>query len=719
MSGITLIDLLVIVAYFLLLVGLGVVAMFRIKNQEDYFLGGRRFGRILQTLTAFGQATSSENAVGTVTTTYRDGAGGIWSQLILLWATPFYWFTARWYRRMRLLTLGDFFRERYGSRRMGMVYSGVASFYMIIIIAISLKAVGVTVLGMTLKHEADFTPVEQAEYAAAIRMENLQQKFAVTELSAEEAEELRILLLENPSREFSALNELWLVWGMVLIVLAYSLAGGLEGAIWSDAVQSVLIVVLSLLLIPFAVMKLNAMYAVNGLHATAEILHRELPSYYFSPFGSPESAQFTWYFIIALSLMATINVAVQANQFTANASARDELAAGIGFTSGTFIKRFLTVIWGLLALLCFALYGREIRNSDLVWGHATKDLLGGLNMGLVGLMIACMMAALQSTASTLMMSSSALLTRNVYAPIVSGRSEAHYILAGRVSGALFLIMAALLSTAFNNILEMLKFLWEFNAVVAATFWCGLKWRRATRQGAWASISSALVLFMLLPIALPGIFPGLRTAESMLRQTDERVIEQTYEATLRDVEERDLIIQQWEGNHPPASLTIGEPMSRPIVMAPRAIYWTQGIATTNGAPAGRGMFLPEMWLLDQVVDLSKNPYALNETIRYVYKIVLPFFILIVVSLLTRRDESAEVRRFFLRMRTQVRADREEDELALAAAYADPDSTERQLLFPQSNLEFFKWSRLDAVGFVIAFGAAFSVVGFLYLILTFGA
>lgn len=569
MFGISLIDILVIVAYFSLLVCLGVIAMFRIKNQEDYFLGGRRFGRVLQMLTSFGQATSSENAVGTVTTTYRDGAGGIWSQLILLWATPFYWFTARWYRRMRLLTLGDFFKERYRSRRMGMVYSGVASFYMVIIIAISLKAVSVTVQGMTLKPESELTSVEQAEYSAAMRMEHLQERKAVIGLTPGEEEELEMLLLQKPAREFSFVDETWLIWSMVLIVLLYSLAGGLEGAVWSDAVQSVLIMVLSFLLIPFAVVKLNAMYGTDGIGATGEILHRELPSYYFSPFGSAESAHFTWYFIVVLSFMATINVAVQANQFTTNASARDELTAGIGFTSGTFIKRFLTVVWGFLALLCFALYGRELRNSDLVWGHATQDLLGELDLGLVGLMIACMMAALQSTASTLMMSSSALLTNNVYAPLVPRRTERHYILAGRVSGALFLIVAALLSTAFNNILEMLKFLWEFNAVVAATFWCGLKWRRANRQGAWASIGVALTLFMIVPILLPAIFPGMRGAEHMLRQTDERVIEQQYEATQRDVEERERIIASWQGENAPM------PLIRWGNRSPGRLSWRQG------------------------------------------------------------------------------------------------------------------------------------------------
>ena len=62
MFGLALIDILVIVAYFLVVIGIGFWSMRRIKNQEDYFLAGRRFGKLIQTFAAFGQATSSDSA---------------------------------------------------------------------------------------------------------------------------------------------------------------------------------------------------------------------------------------------------------------------------------------------------------------------------------------------------------------------------------------------------------------------------------------------------------------------------------------------------------------------------------------------------------------------------------------------------------------------------------------------------------------------------------
>jgi hypothetical protein len=94
-------------------------------------------------------------------------------------------------------------------------------------------------------------------------------------------------------------------------------------------------------------------------------------------------------------------------------------------------------------------------------------------------------------------------------------------------------------------------------------------------------------------------------------------------------------------------------------------------------------------------------------------------LILLSKVTRRDNAESVDRFFLRMRTKVRADRAEDQRALQAAYARPESTTARLLFPRSGLEFFKWSRQETIGFGFAWLATVGVIGFLWLIVSIGA
>ena len=99
MFGLTIADIVVILMYFGVVLIIGMRAMKNVKTQEDYFLGGRRFGKVVQIFAAFGQGTSADSAVGTTTTTYQNGASGIWSALLFLWGTPIFWLTSPWYRR--------------------------------------------------------------------------------------------------------------------------------------------------------------------------------------------------------------------------------------------------------------------------------------------------------------------------------------------------------------------------------------------------------------------------------------------------------------------------------------------------------------------------------------------------------------------------------------------------------------------------------------------
>ena len=93
--------------------GIGYYAMKRIKGQEDYFLAGRRFGKLVQIFASFGTGTTADNPVTTARTVFTSGLSGIWSVLNWLFLTPFYWFFAVWIRRMRIVTIADFFEETF------------------------------------------------------------------------------------------------------------------------------------------------------------------------------------------------------------------------------------------------------------------------------------------------------------------------------------------------------------------------------------------------------------------------------------------------------------------------------------------------------------------------------------------------------------------------------------------------------------------------------
>ncbi len=727
MFGLPIIDLIVIVAYFIVVVLIGVWSMRRIENQEDYFLAGRRAGKIIQTFAAFGQATSSENAVGVTTTTYTNGAGGIWSSLLMLFATPLYWMTSPWFRRMRVLTMGDFFEERYGSKNMAATYAVIGCFCMMANIAIGFSAMTKTIVAIIPKEVHELNQQEMVEYNKALEYETLKNS-DYSLLSGEEKERLAQLQLEKPQKLFPHISETAIIWIVCLIVMIYAVAGGLEAAFLSDTLQGFFIIILSVMLLPFAYSKINSIYGGEGMIDALTTIHQRLPESFFDLFGSPACIDFTWYYIVAISVMSTINVVMTPNMLVTIAAAKDEFTARLGFTSGNFMKRFCTILWGLLGLAAIVLYADQVHNPDLVWGYTARDLLGSLNVGLLGLMIACLMAALMSTADCLMITASSLIIHNLYRPFSKKRSEKHFILVGRIAGAAVVIGGALVATQFDSILQMMKFTWEFNIVVAASFWLGMKWRRANRKAAWTSIVATLVIFTLASLLTPVVFPSLRTNSYLLKMTEPKPLERSFTAHEQDVEVREKEIAKWhELNQKglaigpePSPIKLGEKFVKIDRLPHKSIFWTQGIKyDKNGQKYGAGMISLELVLIDKMgFNLEHNPYALNETIRVIIRTFTPFLILILVSLVTSADNKELLDRFFVKMKTKVNPDIEKDKKEMALSLANPQRFDHHKLFPNSNWELEKWDKEDTLGFISSVGVLLFIIFMLKFLVSLG-
>ena len=151
MFGLTLLDFLMIFIYFFAIILIGLWSSWKIKNEEDYFLGGRTFGKFIQTFAAFGMATSAESAVGMSVLVARNGIAGIWANLLSVFGLPVYWITSIWYRRLRLLTLGDFFAVRYNSKVMPGFYALLSAVFFMIVIGLGLTAITKTVTSIASK----------------------------------------------------------------------------------------------------------------------------------------------------------------------------------------------------------------------------------------------------------------------------------------------------------------------------------------------------------------------------------------------------------------------------------------------------------------------------------------------------------------------------------------------------------------------------------------
>ncbi|REE02021.1 sodium:solute symporter family protein [Marinoscillum furvescens] len=723
MYGLDITDIIVIACYFISMIAIGIWSMRRIRGQEDYFMGGRRFGKLIQVFAAFGQATSSDSGPSVATTTYNNGAAGVWSALLMLFATPFFWFTGVWYRRLRIVTMGDFFKERFGSQSLAATYAMISSVGLMILLSIGLISITKTVMVMTAKDAQELTVAERAEYEQAERLDVLQLR-DYSALSSSEREELDRLTALKPSKIFSHISKEGLIFSIVIIVCLYAITGGLEAALISDLIQGIFIIILSFMLVPFAFSEINDRFGGSGMMQAFTHLHEQLPASFFEVFGSPSTIDFTWYYIGAVAFMALINVSAQANHFVTPGAASNEYAARFGLTFGSYLKRFTTVLWGLTALAAVLLFGQEIADPDLLWGYASMQLLGPLNVGLVGLMIAALMAALMSTADMLMITTSALLTQNVYRSLIRHRSEQHYLNVGRVLGGVVVIGAALMSIYSDSILGQLKLWWEFGVIFSSAFWLGILWRKANARAAWVTIGASLSLFFLLPIVLTSMVPSLRTHEALTLRTRPVVTERVYTANQADVNQRSEQIAQWKcQGAPPAALAVGQTFTKTYQLPRKSIFWTSGVELAeDGLLHGHGLLSLELVLLQRIgFDLTENSYALNETIRVLIRTLFPFALLILLSYRFSQSskEKAGLDAFFVKMKTPVQEDPEADQKAIHSASQNPNQFTSRLMFPNTDWEILKWNKTDTVGFILALLVVVAIIGFLYLVVNIGS
>ena len=142
--GLHILDVFVILVYVVVILWIGHRASKNTKDTGDFYLAGRKLGRVYQFFLNFGCSTNADQAVAVSREIYRQGIGGMWIQFLVLFLTPFYWFTTYFFRRVRLTTIGDFFTERFDSRMLGGSYA-----IFILLVSILGGGVGFMVAGRT------------------------------------------------------------------------------------------------------------------------------------------------------------------------------------------------------------------------------------------------------------------------------------------------------------------------------------------------------------------------------------------------------------------------------------------------------------------------------------------------------------------------------------------------------------------------------------------
>ena len=719
-------DYIVLFGYFLLLIGIGVYCMRRIKHQEDYLMGGRGFGKLLQTFAAFGAGTGSSDPINTARNTYTGGMSGMWSVMFWLFVTPFYWITGVWYRRMRHLTLGDWYVERYESKKIGAAYSIFGVFFFMIYGSMFFTAIATTaepMIGETV-----------SLFGNDVALKNV------------------------------------LIPTVAIVVVLYGMAGGLAAAYYTDLIQGICIIALSIMLIPIGLNALNTSENLNpgGNMSGAEVMHDQLPESFFEIIGS-SAAEFSLYYLVAIVFANLAGIVVQPHFIaTGGGSAKSEQDARVGLVVGNFLKRFCTLGWVFTALIAAALYAdvpELIEHPDRTWGYASMQLLGP---GFRGLMLACLLAALMSSVDAQMVVGAGLILRNLYMPFIRPNGdEKEYLWVGRVVGVVIVGGSVVFALTIFDMLGQLQLTFWFPLVFAAPFWLGMYWRRATTKAAWITVTYCLVFFFVIPFFGPKVIPGLRNNQSLVESTiHQRTTTQVLLSKSDLRRKHTKALEAW--NSTPAGLEkphLSQDGTRLIVdgkegkgewiagttrqpkvkmIGGKSIYWDEIIPRDQEAallttqteqvdeftvretleyPAGtelqgKGNLKLNLVLYKPFLNMKTKTVSSLAALELVPKIVMPFLIMIICCFLTRPNSKESLDRYYAKMKTPVDPDPEKDQAKLAAAYADPGNTERVKLFPNSNLEFQKPTTADITGFVISVITCFAIIGFAFWMASIG-
>jgi solute:Na+ symporter, SSS family len=694
--GLHWIDFTIIIAYVAFVLWLGERARRRMKTSEDFFIAGRRIGKVYQFFLNLGTSTSPDQAVVVSREIYRQGIGGMWIQYLVLFLTPFYWFTTFWFRRVRLVTIGDYFEERFRSRFLGAAFAAFSLVMAVIGIGVGYMVAAKTMMALTPKPETRCTVEERRsvelfrEYnglrarheAGAVLVPNEQQRF----------EELSDRLKRGELRAFISYTNPAVIYAIYAVVVAlYTIMGGFIAAVITDVIQGILIIIFSLLLIPVGLAR------IGGFSA----LHAAVPGHMFNLFGSTAMGEYAWYTIAAMALANLVSIIASAPGMATAGSAKDEMSARIGMIGGMYFKRFIMIFWALAGLLAIALYSNQLHDPDLIWGYMTRDLLFP---GAIGLMLAGVLAGKMSSLAATCVANSALVIQNLYRPIRPDRGDRHYINAGRIMIVVTIVVGAATALYIDNLLELFKYFISIPAIFGAAIWLGFVWRRLTKR---AVILQVFVCFAIYAV-IPNVFLNLEWARANPRltiETQARTVTMPAVAMAEDVAAG-------------RAAALGQTIAKTQVQEPSAVFFEQVArrdpADPRSAKIGMGRFHAEIWVLSWLgVDFTRFSKAQLVAVRFYFDALFPFFLLFLFSFFSRPVAKEDLDKFFVRLRTPVQATPEADRQALADAGGRFETFEKDKIWPGSNWEIYKPGWRDVLGF----GGSWALVGVIIFLLWF--
>ncbi len=479
----TALDWSVVALYFALLLGFTWWSILKARDTaDDYFLAGRNLGWVVVGASIFASNIGSEHLVGLAGAGATSGVAlahyelHAWCLLVLGWVM------APFYLRAGVYTMPEFLERRFspGARALLSVISLVA--YVLTKIAVGIFAGGV-VFGALL-------PEAQLTIGAA------------------------------------TFNSFW-IGSVLLVVLTglYTVIGGMRAVAYTEAVQTAVLVLGSLVLTIFGLSTLG------GWGALRAALEPELFNLW-KPITPPgiestwapvkEAGRMAWYFnqnypwpgmlfcapIVGLWYWCTDQYIVQRVL-----GARDEREARRGTIFAAFLKLlpvFIFIVPGMIAL-ALARSGRIpglaplVDASGAVVPAAAQSAFPLLVQhlmpsGLRGLVVAGLLAALMSSLAGAFNASSTLFTMDFYRKMRPAATQERLVWVGRAATLAMVVIALLWIPVIQGARGLYEYLQGVQAYlappIAAVFFLGVFMKRLNARGCLAALVTGFLLGMV-------------------------------------------------------------------------------------------------------------------------------------------------------------------------------------------------------------------------------
>jgi len=492
--NLTAIDWIIMLVYFIFVLGIGFLLKRKVKTSTDFFLAGRAIPAWV-----CGLAFISAN-LGAIATSHFYWIGAIPAMVFVgIFMMPFYYGS-------RARSVPEYLRLRFDEKTRGLN-------------AISFAIMTVFSSGISM-------------YAMARLIQTLH-------------------ILDVPFQRMSISSQ-WIfdvsILFSALVVLAYILLGGLSSAIYNEVLQFFLIVAGFLPLVWLGLKN------VGGWHGLTEKLPRTY-THSWAGMSNPNTNPLgvEWFglvmglgFVLSFGYWCTDFLVVQRAMAADSMSAarRTPLIAAIP----KMFFPFLVILPGLIAIALptqlppvastAAAQSVPSAGEGLIpakmdeSGHPKLDkdgkpvldydlaipnmLLHYFPTGILGLGLTALLASFMSGMAGNVTAFNTVWTYDIYQSYIRpNASDAHYLFMGRLAtvfGIALSIMAAYVATRFNNILDMLQLVFAFvNAPLFATFLLGMFWKRATGHGAFSGLISgtaAAALHHGLTLSA-GAVPGIK------------------------------------------------------------------------------------------------------------------------------------------------------------------------------------------------------------------